>query len=227
MAVIERYARNTRGRDYVVGDIHGMYSLLDGALSDLNFNPRKDRLFSVGDLVDRGTDSRRALEFVRRPWFHAVRGNHDQFVIDAKPDENWIEVNGGQWWLSTHPATRKALSRHFAQLPYVIEIETLAGTVGLVHADVPEGMDWPTFVEQVATDHVCQQTALWGRSRYTQQDASGVDGIWRIFCGHSITHDWQPASLGNVWFIDTGAWCQTVGDSEARLTVMPVEQASP
>lgn len=54
---------NTLGRDFAVGDIHGMYSLLEQKLAAVNFNPQKDRLFSVGDLVNRGPESSRVMSF--------------------------------------------------------------------------------------------------------------------------------------------------------------------
>lgn len=227
MTAVARFPRNRRGTDYVVGDIHGMYHLLDAELGRVGFNSRRDRLFSVGDLVDRGPDSARALEFIKRPWFHAVRGNHDQFVIDARSDPLWFGENGGAWWQTAHPQTRRALSRRFQQLPFAIEVETASGTVGLVHADIPGGTDWTSFIEQVESEPVLQQTALWGRNRFYQQDRSGVGGIWRMYCGHSITRDFRPTVLGNVWFIDTGAWCQTLGETQARLTVLPIDQDAP
>jgi len=39
-----------------------------------------DQLFSVGDLVDRGPESHRVLEWLARPWFFAICGNHDFMV---------------------------------------------------------------------------------------------------------------------------------------------------
>ncbi|MGY6123517.1 metallophosphoesterase (plasmid) [Paraburkholderia strydomiana] len=79
---VRRYTRNTRGRDFVVGDIHGCFSMLDAALDAHGFDPARDRLFSVGDLIDRGAESPAVLDAVRRHGIRAVRGNHEQGILD-------------------------------------------------------------------------------------------------------------------------------------------------
>ena len=52
-----RFAQNTVGRDFAVGDIHGCFTELQRGLEAIGFDPSTDRLFSVGDLVDRGPES--------------------------------------------------------------------------------------------------------------------------------------------------------------------------
>ncbi len=68
---------------YVIGDIQGCYKPLMELLSAINFNPSKDILYLVGDLVNRGTHS---LEVLR--WAYAnqdsivtVLGNHDIYLL--------------------------------------------------------------------------------------------------------------------------------------------------
>lgn len=73
---------NTQGTDYVLGDLHGCYSLLQEALDQVNFDPARDRVFSVGDLVDRGPDSLKCLQLLKQPWFYAVLGNHELMLMD-------------------------------------------------------------------------------------------------------------------------------------------------
>ena len=84
---IERFAINEVGRDFVVGDIHEMFSYLQRLLEEASFNGKEDRLFSVGDLVDRGPESQDVLEWLKQPWFHACRGNHEQFALDSDDEE--------------------------------------------------------------------------------------------------------------------------------------------
>jgi serine/threonine protein phosphatase 1 len=69
---IARFAPNTRGRDFAVGDIHGAFRALQIALDAIGFDCAADRLFSVGDLVDRGPESARVTEWLDKPWFHAI-----------------------------------------------------------------------------------------------------------------------------------------------------------
>lgn len=74
---------NIKGKDYIVGDIHGYYYLLMDALKKINFDPCKDRLFSVGDLVDRGPNVYECLKLLNEPWFFSVKGNHES-MFEAK-----------------------------------------------------------------------------------------------------------------------------------------------
>ncbi|ALE56376.1 hypothetical protein AC233_00330 [Burkholderia sp. HB1] len=79
---VRHYARNTRGRDFVVGDLHGCFSMLDAELAARAFDPARDRLFSVGDLTDRGPESSAVLDVVQRYGIRAVCGNHEQGILD-------------------------------------------------------------------------------------------------------------------------------------------------
>ena len=65
--LIRRFARNPLGRDLAVGDIHGYFSRLEQTLNQAGFDPARDRLFSVGDLTDRGPDSTAVLEWLAEP----------------------------------------------------------------------------------------------------------------------------------------------------------------
>lgn len=224
--IVQRIAAGA-GRDFVVGDIHGAFPLVAKALDALNFDPSVDRLFSVGDLVDRGDYSPLALEFLSKPWVHAVRGNHEQMVLDLYAsgtlDERMlayhVKNNGMGWWLKTPPVRQAALLAAFAQLPVAMEVATARGSVGMVHAEVPVGMDWPTFIEKLeAFDHHTIQSALWGRVRATKNDASGVLGVGRIFAGHTPHLD-GARMLGNCYFIDTGAVFGAQGSAPGKLSV--------
>ena len=70
--LIRRFSPNRLGRDLAVGDIHGYFALLQQALDSIDFDPERDRLFSVGDLTDRGPECAKALDWLARPWFHPV-----------------------------------------------------------------------------------------------------------------------------------------------------------
>ena len=62
-----RLESNTKGRDFTVGDIHGAYDMLEGALAAVKFDPEVDRLISVGDLIDRGNRSKDCLKYLEQP----------------------------------------------------------------------------------------------------------------------------------------------------------------
>lgn len=79
--LVKHVPRNEIGRDFVVGDIHGCFDALRYAMFGVVFDESKDRLFSVGDLVDRGNQSEESIDWIAQPWFHAVRGNHEEMAI--------------------------------------------------------------------------------------------------------------------------------------------------
>ena len=224
--VIARFSRNDAGRDFVVGDIHGMFSHLRVLLDEIAFDPDTDRLFSVGDLVDRGPESAMALEWLDKTWFHACRGNHEQFAIDSLDPvqfDLWINHNGGAWWLDLDESLRARFREEFANLPLAIEVETASGVVGIIHADVPPLVTWSRFMELLETqDPDAALYALWSRHRVhgsgPQLPVRG--GVTRVYCGHTPTR--TTVSIANVHYIDTGAVYVHEGYSGARLTAVQI-----
>jgi serine/threonine protein phosphatase 1 len=214
MNQIKRFTKNTAGRDFCVGDIHGHFTKLQKALDGIGFDPLQDRLFSVGDLVDRGPDSLDVDTWLlRKPWFHAVRGNHEQMTIDSyetgrQSDQCGMHfINGGAWFYGISEVDQGCYSSILADLPLAIEVETDTGTVGIVHADVPRG-SWQGMVsalegDDYESDHIASMLQ-WSRKRIGAEDHSGVDGVRAVICGHTPLR--LPVVLGNVYHIDTAGW---------------------
>ena len=208
--LIKRFAKNTAGRDFAVGDIHGCFTKLQQALDGIGFDPAVDRLFSVGDLVDCGPECQMALEWLAKPWFHPVRGNHDDYVCRYDTCElgNWL-INGGSWFMGLNSDEQAEYAVQFRELPIAIELETDAGLIGVVHADCP----FPTWAQMVAelTDpespkrlKLVKNSCMWSRTRIEMVDMSGVDDLLALVVGHTPLR--SPAVLGNVLHIDTVGW---------------------
>ena len=68
---------------YIVGDIQGCFDSLQALLKKASFDPTKDTLYCVGDLVNRGPKSLKTLRFLKGlgDSCRVVLGNHDLHLI--------------------------------------------------------------------------------------------------------------------------------------------------
>ena len=219
---IEKFPINSNGRDFIVGDVHGHFQALSDTLKQRQFNPHRDRVFCVGDLVDRGPSSLEAHQWLAQPWFHSCLGNHEDCLLNRDPADKegrqWFEKYGGHWWLELDEQQRQPIRAAMSQLPHAIEIETQHGRIGLIHAEIPTGLNWPDFIRLLeAGDNLSLQSSLWGRKRIGSIFSPSIKGIDRVVCGHSVTKDRQVIKKGNIWFIETGAYLAKDGGS---LTVL-------
>ena len=208
------FAENRLGRDFVIGDLHGMYDTLLQHLDAVGFDRSKDRCFSCGDLIDRGPQSEKCLSLLDEPWFFSVRGNHEVFLLDCVNNVStalsaqWV-LNGGQWHLMVSPERLQSYAEKISRLPLLISVALTNGLqVAICHAQYPLSSWAPDHIQQ---DSEAVHAMLWSRSRIHTGDDSRISGIDHIFCGHTIVE--QPVTLGNTHFIDVGAFLSQ------RLTV--------
>lgn len=196
--MIKYFAKNENGKDYVVGDIHAAFSKLKKSL-DYFFNPEVDRLFCVGDLVDRGHEHDMLMYWLALPWFHAVRGNHEDMILKSRGDPTQAylsRINGGQWFIDLSKVQQDEILAELKKLPLAIEID---GRIGIVHADVQTS--WEEFKAKPN-----EEVALWSRSRIKGEwYKEDVEGIEKLYVGHTPT---SIVNIGNVYYMDNGAWSQ-------------------
>ncbi|MCR9145081.1 MAG: metallophosphoesterase [bacterium] len=61
----------------IIGDVHGCYKSLRALVKKCPPEP----ICFVGDLIDRGPDSKGVVEFVRGEGHQCVLGNHEELMI--------------------------------------------------------------------------------------------------------------------------------------------------
>ena len=244
---IEYFFKNNKGRDFVCGDIHGCFELLDKKLAEINFNPLCDRLFSVGDIIDRGENSIKGLQYLEKSWFYCIRGNHEQMFLDWIIEDIPIyrnnafrfHIRNGGIWIADYlgipiqklasdifydePITKKYPALNLwadaiKKLPYAIEIKSNKKKIGIVHAEIPDTVKWPSLEAELNKTNILY-SILFSR-KYINSRARKkyhIDGVDEIYCGHTIVN--KPKKKGNVNYIDTGAY------STQNLTLIELNQA--
>lgn len=172
-AVLE-VPHNMHGRDFVVGDLHGAFDFLREALSRVRFDATRDRLFFVGDLVNRGQQSAEAGYWLEMPNVFSSRGNHDQSFIDLRALKRGELLNPPKeiqrkhspndreygalrdmierWAQGTPEHTLARIESAMRKLPLAIEI---AGRhpddppCVIIHSDIPGGLLWADFKQEL------------------------------------------------------------------------------
>ena len=69
--------------DYAIGDLQGCFKEFSRLLKRVDFNPSKDHLYLVGDIVARGPDSLACLDYIYRHQdsMTVTLGNHDLHMV--------------------------------------------------------------------------------------------------------------------------------------------------
>ncbi len=201
---------NEKGRDFAIGDIHGEWDKVIALMDEVNFDPAKDRMFSVGDLVDRGPQSKDVLNWLQQPWFYAVLGNHELITIEAAHNltlavQKMHCINGGDWFYELTPRQQQDIATRFMAMPLAIEVQMSDKLCGLVHAE-PIGLDWAKMRFSMQHKNTTQNEVnvlLWARDRVRDMDPEPIENIDVVFVGHTPTK--VPLWRGNVYYIDQGA----------------------
>lgn len=209
--LVKIWDRPINGRVFAVGDLHGSYNLLMAKLDEGGFDFEKDLLISVGDLVDRGSQNIQCVELLSKPWFTAVRGNHEELCIKGLHDESYKRchvANGGAWFYQLDGQAMYNIAKVFAELPVVLEINHNGQKFGFVHGHIEQN-DWEefkqSFKEPPSPFRDPIDLAMWGRERLNP-DAKQyvhVNGVDAVIMGHTVTL--QPCKRDNCIWIDTGA----------------------
>lgn len=211
--IVCRHAANTAGRDFVVGDLHGCVDALRYLLREIIFDPACDRLFSVGDLIDRGSQSQEALALLDKPWFFPVLGNHEEalcLVAEGIMRRSVWQGLGGDWGDALSDEALLTYARRLRTLPLVRVVGSGPQRFNVLHAEFfgdDAALDVGVFGARV------RQQLLWGRELALGGGiAERQAGLSPTYCGHTPMR--EIGRIGAQIFIDTGAFAAT-----GKLTV--------
>lgn len=218
---------------FFVGDIHGEYNLLMDSLKTAGYNPDKDYLFHVGDMIDRGPDNLACLaKFIfGKPRNYSVMGNHDMFLATSNSRNDsmltWMH-NGGMWSLEIGTDHIEAMIESIHKnIPIFITVHHRNKKYGIVHAEIPLNymdvgnkfapVNWDTEISELEDFCKRQQFIgpywraidpyLWGRDVLGYHHNTDED-IPRVdgvdYTLHGHTVQKEPTMVKNRFYIDTG-----------------------
>lgn len=227
-------------RVYAIGDIHGRRDLLDKMIEaiarDLDRHPAPTALtVTVGDYVDRGSDSRGVIERLREnPFatpFVALRGNHEslleEFLRDPSIADYWRRLGGletlhsygvdvaplmrGRGHDEAAAALRAALPPSHVAFLASLRLTYSAGRYFFCHAGVRPG---------VALERQREEDLLWIREEFLE---SRADFGKVVVHGHTPRE--APELRPNRINVDTGAFmsgqltCAVIEEPGVRFLV--------
>ncbi|BAC09973.1 metallophosphoesterase family protein [Thermosynechococcus vestitus] len=195
----------------LIGDVHGHYEGLCRLL-DLVSPTGSDRLYFLGDLVDRGPKSAAVVELVRQRGYGAVRGNHEDMMLltfegkQINPPRLLVwSQSGGDKTLASYTST-ELLWEHLDWLQTVPLYQDL-GNVFIAHA----GLNPALPLEQQTHQECC-----WIRESFLAHPSPYFTDK-TIVIGHTITFTFPSVQAGQIvrgagWLdIETGAYHQRSG----------------
>ena len=193
----------------------------------IDFEYGRDRLLSVGDLVDRGPNSIEALEWIERGRFDAlVMGNHEaEMVRLLQTGEILAPPKSYQQWM--WQIEKQDLCRWYhalRALPLAITVETAHGQVGIVHSSTWRDSLRATLNALEERNIAAINMVLLGidkRDKRAGPTGNQVVGVDCVIAGHDPTK--RVERRANMWSIDTGAGFPTLN----RLTLARIDLDPP
>lgn len=211
-------------RHLVVGDIHGRYETFRRLLDAVNYDPAKDIIYSVGDLIDRGPDSYEVLEFFQGERRYAVKGNHEHMALTQDWLATWYD-NGGVACIGSLKKNNRSyewLCDILRPLPWVIDVgeDNEEHAFRIVHAEHPPLWSDAYFKrildEALSGDDPGLARLIWSRTtiqralsnqhyerEITEDISFDQNRCRKVFVGHTPIK--EPLKVGDTWFIDTWA----------------------
>ncbi|GAB4356603.1 MAG: metallophosphoesterase [Oricola sp.] len=207
-------------RLYAIGDVHGRRDLLEPLLAAVDADAAScgtvARTVFLGDVIDRGPESRQALDLVvdtlrDRPGSALILGNHEEFLLRFIGDAGNRETIARTWFANGGLAT--LASYGFDERD---RIDTIAN--GFLrdfpdHVEALNGAEWMVTAGRYCLVHGGVDPALpldgqdpattrWIRDAFLDY-AGPLEKV--VVHGHTPTESCLPELHGNRIAVDTGA----------------------
>ena len=190
-------------RTLAIGDLHGCFDAMQELVKLAKITAR-DRVVWLGDFVDRGPDSSKIIECLRKlPPENNIflRGNHEIMMRNASRDlgsmRSWAGCGGDATWDSYirdyggDNGIESVPQEHWKFIDSLMPCLETDSHI-FVHASVDADLD---MADQ------CDDTLYWGEFASIGPHVSGK----HVICGHSSQKDGIPKSNSNATCIDTWA----------------------
>ncbi|QGZ63654.1 metallophosphoesterase [Paraburkholderia acidisoli] len=214
--LVQHHAANAAGRDFIVGDLHGCVEALRYLLREVDFDTARDRLFSVGDLVDRGDRAQceEALALIDKPWFYAVLGNHEDTLCAVAegrmPRHRWYGIGGG-WAQGLSADALMQYALRLRRLPLARVVGEGVERFNVLHA---EFLGSDADLDRANIDMETRDRMLWGRDIVLGSAQAPPRQVLSLtYVGHTPVR--EVRLIGSQMFLDTGAFIP-----EGRLTMV-------
>ena len=214
-------------RRIAIGDVHGRLDLLQELWVILS-PAKKDMIIFLGDLIDRGPDSKGVIDFIQelqRGGYNVqvIMGNHEDMCINASDgsaahESVWLSNGGIAAERSYGGVIPTEVIDWMKTLP--VTIATDDGIV-FVHAGIP--YNYPDMDESPNPLKITTRDfLLWARSEFHEcYEEDWFPSVKMVVCGHTPSPNVSKSSDGRVICIDTGAVFK--GGGYGRLTALDVD----
>ena len=196
---------------YVIADIHGQGKLFNDMLKKINFSD-EDKMYILGDVVDRGNDGiKLLLKVMRTPNMYMLLGNHELMMYNtllAYNDKALMIEYAGMWFqnggkitlenfLKYSSHTQETILKYINKLPSELRVTVNNKEFILCHA-IPHPVSWKINPFENSVEGLRYNTeremAAWERGLFFNDD-NFKDKI--IIHGHTSTklHDKEGKML--------------------------------
>ena len=207
---------------YVLGDLHNNYKGLMQLFEKVNFNPKYDTLYFIGDLFEGSAkDSYECLnELSKITNLHACMGNHDlwvkEWITNNRINKSWLKAGGAVTIDSLQKKDNhlELLNQYFTKVKYWFNYKEYF----LCHA----GFDTRKSVISQKEINFAINRSLWQKALVADSQNKKLKfnfnnvpfDFQKVIIGHTPTTSHKPEILSNIINIDTGS------GSVGRLTLM-------